>query len=276
MAEAGMKQGAAATGQTFEAFRDQALGAVPIDRIIQPARAVMMSPVPPERSVVKIPAHKMMQAEPANNAKPTGKQKHEGKNKPLLVENTKIYGPRRVGGEKELDTGDQHLPRKAVSCSGPTGQNTVLIVITGPMLSDFAWGDIFGCPNELATPCNPSPKQRMRNQPLLPSICSTRAKTKKKSQSIYPSHRKPLQPKFSRHSRNSKSHRKPNSLLHPLPLQKNHLESYSKRSIGWTKKHLWKTRPSLPLPQNRMQYPLPVPKSSPLSLHNLLPLWTTP
>ena len=36
MAEAGMKQGAAATGQTFEAFRDQALGAVPIERIIQP------------------------------------------------------------------------------------------------------------------------------------------------------------------------------------------------------------------------------------------------
>ena len=36
MAEVGMKQGAAATGQTFEEFRDRALGAVPIQRIIQP------------------------------------------------------------------------------------------------------------------------------------------------------------------------------------------------------------------------------------------------
>ena len=36
MAEAGMQQGAAATGQTFEEFRAQALGAVPIERIIQP------------------------------------------------------------------------------------------------------------------------------------------------------------------------------------------------------------------------------------------------
>lgn len=36
MAEVGMKQGAAATGQTFEEFRDGALGAVPIQRIIQP------------------------------------------------------------------------------------------------------------------------------------------------------------------------------------------------------------------------------------------------
>jgi ketoreductase len=36
MAAQGMKQGAAATGTTFEAFRDRALGAVPIQRIIQP------------------------------------------------------------------------------------------------------------------------------------------------------------------------------------------------------------------------------------------------
>jgi NAD(P)-dependent dehydrogenase (short-subunit alcohol dehydrogenase family) len=36
MAESGMRQGAAATGVTFEAFRDQAIGAVPIKRIIQP------------------------------------------------------------------------------------------------------------------------------------------------------------------------------------------------------------------------------------------------
>jgi 3-hydroxybutyrate dehydrogenase len=36
MAEVGMKLGAAATGQTFEQFRDQALGVVPIQRIIQP------------------------------------------------------------------------------------------------------------------------------------------------------------------------------------------------------------------------------------------------
>ena len=36
MAESGMRQGAAATGQTFEQFRQQALGAVPIQRIIQP------------------------------------------------------------------------------------------------------------------------------------------------------------------------------------------------------------------------------------------------
>lgn len=36
MAEVGMKQGAAATGQTFEEFRDGALAAVPIQRIIQP------------------------------------------------------------------------------------------------------------------------------------------------------------------------------------------------------------------------------------------------
>ena len=94
----------------------------------------------------------MMQAEPADKAKSTGKQKHEGKNKPLPVENTKIYGPCRVGGEKELDTGCQHLPRKAVSCSGPTGQNPVLVVFTGPMLPDSARGDIFWCPNELAAP----------------------------------------------------------------------------------------------------------------------------
>ncbi|MBI4263202.1 MAG: SDR family oxidoreductase [Acidobacteria bacterium] len=36
MAETGMRQGAAATGQTFEAFRDQAIAAVPIQRFIQP------------------------------------------------------------------------------------------------------------------------------------------------------------------------------------------------------------------------------------------------
>jgi ketoreductase len=36
MAEQGMRQGAAATGQTFEQFRESALGAVPIKRIIQP------------------------------------------------------------------------------------------------------------------------------------------------------------------------------------------------------------------------------------------------
>lgn len=36
MAEQGMRQGAAATGQTFEQFRAAALGAVPIKRIIQP------------------------------------------------------------------------------------------------------------------------------------------------------------------------------------------------------------------------------------------------
>jgi len=36
MAEQGMRAGAAATGQTFEQFRDAALGRVPIKRIIQP------------------------------------------------------------------------------------------------------------------------------------------------------------------------------------------------------------------------------------------------
>ena len=36
MAATGMRQGAAATGQTFEQFREAALGAVPIKRIIQP------------------------------------------------------------------------------------------------------------------------------------------------------------------------------------------------------------------------------------------------
>jgi NAD(P)-dependent dehydrogenase (short-subunit alcohol dehydrogenase family) len=36
MAEQGMQHGAAATGQTFEQFRESALGAVPIKRIIQP------------------------------------------------------------------------------------------------------------------------------------------------------------------------------------------------------------------------------------------------
>lgn len=36
MAARGMQQGAEATGQTFEKFREQALGAVPIKRMIQP------------------------------------------------------------------------------------------------------------------------------------------------------------------------------------------------------------------------------------------------
>ena len=36
MSVQGMRQGAAATGRTFEQFREQALGAVPIKRIIQP------------------------------------------------------------------------------------------------------------------------------------------------------------------------------------------------------------------------------------------------
>jgi NAD(P)-dependent dehydrogenase (short-subunit alcohol dehydrogenase family) len=36
MAAQGMRMGAAATGQTFEQFRDQAIGAVPLGRIIQP------------------------------------------------------------------------------------------------------------------------------------------------------------------------------------------------------------------------------------------------
>ena len=36
MAAQGMAQGAAAMGITFEDFRDRALGAVPIKRIIQP------------------------------------------------------------------------------------------------------------------------------------------------------------------------------------------------------------------------------------------------
>jgi NAD(P)-dependent dehydrogenase (short-subunit alcohol dehydrogenase family) len=36
MAREGMRQGAAAGGLTFEQFRDQAIGAVPIQRIIQP------------------------------------------------------------------------------------------------------------------------------------------------------------------------------------------------------------------------------------------------
>ena len=36
MAANGMRQGAAANGQTFEEFRDGALGAVPIQRIIEP------------------------------------------------------------------------------------------------------------------------------------------------------------------------------------------------------------------------------------------------
>ncbi|OFW35448.1 MAG: hypothetical protein A3F70_16240 [Acidobacteria bacterium RIFCSPLOWO2_12_FULL_67_14] len=37
MAADGMRQGAAATGTTFEVFRERALSAVPIGRIIQPA-----------------------------------------------------------------------------------------------------------------------------------------------------------------------------------------------------------------------------------------------
>lgn len=37
MAAEGMRQGAAATGQTFEQFREGALGVVPIQRIIEPA-----------------------------------------------------------------------------------------------------------------------------------------------------------------------------------------------------------------------------------------------
>ena len=36
MAEDGMRQGAEATGKTFEEFRERALGAVPLQRIIQP------------------------------------------------------------------------------------------------------------------------------------------------------------------------------------------------------------------------------------------------
>jgi NAD(P)-dependent dehydrogenase (short-subunit alcohol dehydrogenase family) len=37
MTTQGMLQGAAATGKTVEQFREQALGAVPIGRIIEPA-----------------------------------------------------------------------------------------------------------------------------------------------------------------------------------------------------------------------------------------------
>jgi NAD(P)-dependent dehydrogenase (short-subunit alcohol dehydrogenase family) len=36
MAASGMASGAKSTGQTFDQFRDQAIGAVPIRRIIQP------------------------------------------------------------------------------------------------------------------------------------------------------------------------------------------------------------------------------------------------
>jgi NAD(P)-dependent dehydrogenase (short-subunit alcohol dehydrogenase family) len=43
MAEVGMRQGAAATGQTFEQFRDQALAAVPIQRIIQPEEVAALA-----------------------------------------------------------------------------------------------------------------------------------------------------------------------------------------------------------------------------------------
>src|ERR671923_2084672 len=42
MAAEGMRQGAAATGQTFEQFRDKALGAVPIKRIIQPEEVAQL------------------------------------------------------------------------------------------------------------------------------------------------------------------------------------------------------------------------------------------
>ena len=42
MARQGMESGAAATGQTFQEFRDSALGAVPIKRIIQPAEVAAL------------------------------------------------------------------------------------------------------------------------------------------------------------------------------------------------------------------------------------------
>jgi NAD(P)-dependent dehydrogenase (short-subunit alcohol dehydrogenase family) len=42
MAEQGMRQGAAATGQTFEQFRASALGAVPIKRIIHPGEVAAL------------------------------------------------------------------------------------------------------------------------------------------------------------------------------------------------------------------------------------------
>ena len=42
MAADGMRQGAAATGQTFEQFRERALGAVPIKRIIQPEEVAQL------------------------------------------------------------------------------------------------------------------------------------------------------------------------------------------------------------------------------------------
>src|SRR5436190_9730001 len=44
MAEQGMRAGAAATGQTFEQFREAALGAVPIKRIIQPEEVAALVP----------------------------------------------------------------------------------------------------------------------------------------------------------------------------------------------------------------------------------------
>ncbi|MDA1184250.1 MAG: SDR family NAD(P)-dependent oxidoreductase [Acidobacteria bacterium] len=42
MAADGMRQGAAATGQTFEEFRDGALGVVPIQRIIEPEEVAQL------------------------------------------------------------------------------------------------------------------------------------------------------------------------------------------------------------------------------------------
>jgi 3-oxoacyl-[acyl-carrier protein] reductase len=42
MAAQGMQQGARATGTTFEEFRDAALGAVPIQRIIQPGEVASL------------------------------------------------------------------------------------------------------------------------------------------------------------------------------------------------------------------------------------------
>ena len=43
MAAEGMRRGAAATGQTFEQFREHALGAVPIKRIIQPEEVAQLA-----------------------------------------------------------------------------------------------------------------------------------------------------------------------------------------------------------------------------------------
>jgi NAD(P)-dependent dehydrogenase (short-subunit alcohol dehydrogenase family) len=43
MAEQGMRQGASATGKTFDQFRESALGAVPIKRIIQPREVAALA-----------------------------------------------------------------------------------------------------------------------------------------------------------------------------------------------------------------------------------------